>query len=250
MFRVVCVIILLLFFFLFSSKAQDIAFKGVVLDNSDGKRVAGAKVLNLRTQRSIVSNSMGIFTIDGQAGDSIRVSKNDYSEGITIIKSAADIIVQLRPAIQLKEVNVYGETKQKQLQDVMQDFRKKGVYYNGKPPASLLLPFGGSPITFFYELFGKTPKNARRFQHYMNVELEQSLIDKKFSPTLVQSVTGLSGEDLDNFMGLYRPSFKNAEKWNDYDARSYIKSSFERFEADGRPSAPKLPKLEIPPQEK
>lgn len=247
MFRVVSVFVFFSFFFALSLLAQDIEFQGVVLDSEDGKRIGGAEVLNLRTHQRISTNSMGVFVISGRVSDSVKVWKSNYTEGVSVIQPSADIIVRLKPAIMLREVNVYGETKEKQLQDVMQDFRKQGVFYNGKPPA---LSYIFTPITALHELLGKAPKNARRFQRYMNIELEQTLVDQKFNMRLIQSVTGLTGEDLINFMSLYRPSFRTAEHWNDYDVRTYIKSSFDQFEASGRPAAPKLPKLEIPPQEK
>src|SRR5690606_7634045 len=117
------------------------------------------------------------------------------------------------------EVNVYGQSKKEQLNDVMNDFRKKGNYFNGKPP---ILAYAASPISALYGLFGKTPKNARRFQNYMNAELEQSLIDRKFTKLTVQTSTGLSGEDLTNFMDIYRPSFHQAEHWNEYDVQAYV----------------------------
>lgn len=190
---------------------------------------------------------MGVFSISAQEGDSLRITKSDYNEVITTIHGTVDIIIRLRPSFQLREVNVYGQSKKEQLDDVMNDFRKKGNYFTGKPPA---LAYLASPISALYGLFGKTPKNARRFQSYMNIELEQSVIDRKFTIGVVQDATELSGEDLTNFMDIYRPSFHEVEHWNDYDAQSYIKKCFEKFEADGRPAAQKLPKVIIPKQEK
>src|SRR5690606_24338361 len=125
----------------------------------------------------------------------------------TILQGASDVIIRLKGSYQLNEVNVYGQSKKDQLGDVMDDFRRKGNYYNGKPPP---LAYVLSPISALYGLFGKTPKNARRFQSYVNVELEQSVVDRKFNINLVQASTDLSGEDLVNFMDLYRPSFHQA----------------------------------------
>lgn len=227
--------------------AQQIEFQGAVMDYQDGKRIAGAQIINLNTNETILSNAMGVFSIQGKEGDTLRVSKADYTELETILQGVSDVIIRLKGSYQLNEVNVYGQSKKDQLGDVMDDFRRKGNYYNGKPPP---LAYVLSPISALYGLFGKTPKNARRFQSYVNVELEQSVVDRKFNINLVQASTDLSGEDLVNFMDLYRPSFHQAEKWNEYDARSYIKRSFDNFEARGRPSAPKLPKIEIPKQEK
>jgi hypothetical protein len=227
--------------------AQKSEYRGAVMDYEDGKRIAGAEIINLNSKEKILSNTMGVFSIKGKEGDTLRITRSDYSEMETILHGTADVIIRLKTSFQLKEVNVYGQSKKDQLDDVMNDFRKKGNYYNGKPPA---LAYVLSPISALYGLLGKTPKNARRFQSYMNFELEQSMVDRKFNINLVQASTGLSGEDLLNFMDIYRPSFYQAEKWNEYDARTYIKKSFDNFEASGRPSTPKLPKIEIPKQEK
>lgn len=217
------------------------------MDYDDGKRIAGVEILNLGSKEKILTNTMGIFSIKGNEGDTLIITKSGYNEIKTILNGSADIIIRLKPSFQLQEVNVYGQSKKDQLDDVMNDFRKKGNYYNGKPPA---LAYIFNPISSLYGLFGKTPKNARRFQSYMNFELEQSLIDRKFTINLVEAGTSLSGEDLINFMDIYRPSFHQAESWNEYDARAYIKKSFDDFEAKGRPAAPTLPKIEIPKQEK
>lgn len=227
--------------------AQQFDFKGAILDYDDGKRIADAEIFNVNSKEYIRSNSMGVFTIKGKEGDTLKIIKVNYNEVLTVLHGTADIVVRMKPSFQLQEVNVYGQSKKGQLDDVMNDFRKKGNYFNGKPPA---LAYIASPISALYGLFGKTPKNARRFQSYMNIELEQSTIDRKFPSYLVETSTGLSGDDLSNFMDLYRPSFHQVEHWNDYDTRAYIKKSFEKFEADGRPQAPKLPKIEIPKQEK
>jgi hypothetical protein len=55
---------------------------------------------------------------------------------------------------------------------------------------------------------------------------------------------------LQNFMDIYRPSYHQVENWSDYDVQSYVKKCFEKFEADGRPAPQRLPKVEIPKQEK
>lgn len=227
--------------------AQQIDYRGAVVDYDDGKRITGAEIMNLNSKEKILTNTMGVFSINGKEGDTIKISKPSYKDTITVLKSNADVVIRLRTAFMLQEVNVYGKSKKEQLEDVMDDYRKKGNYYNGKPPA---LAYVFTPISALYGLFGKTPNNARRFQKYMNFELEQSVVDRKFTIQLVQECTGLSGEDLTNFMSLYRPSFHLAERWNDYDVRAYILKSFENFEASGRPAAPKLPKIEIPKQEK
>jgi hypothetical protein len=217
------------------------------MDYEDGKRITGAEIINLSSGNKILTNTMGVFSIKGQEGDTLKISILNYKDTMTVLRGIEDIIIRLHPTFLLKEVNVYGRSKKDQLEDVMDDFRKKGNYYNGKPPA---LAYIFTPISALHGLFGKTPKNARRFQKYMNFEVEQSTVDRKFTIHLVEECTGLKGEDLTNFMSIYRPSFQQAARWNNYDARAYIKKSFDIFEASGRPAAPRLPKVVIPKQEK
>ena len=72
----------------------------------------------------------------------------------------------------------------------------------------------------------------------------------QFNKTLVSSLTKLHGEELQAFMDLYRPSYSTAQKWGQYDVMNYINSSFKTWNAQGRPKPQKLPKLDIPVQEK
>lgn len=229
------------------ASAQQFDVKGAVLDYGNGQRISNVEIFNSNTKEYTASNSMGLFTIRVKEGDTLKTKKEDYNEVVRIVHGTSDIIIRIKPFLQLEEVNVFGQSKKDQLDDVMEDFRKKGNYFNGKPP---LLAYALSPISALYGLLGKTPKNARRFQNYMNIELEESVIDRKFPAYLVETVTGLSGEDLNNFLALYRPSYEQAKNWNDYDTRAYIKKTFEKFESEGRPAAPTLPKIAIPKQEK
>ena len=81
----------------------------------------------------------------------------------------------------------------------------------------------------------------------MQKELAETDVDRKFSRTRIEELTGLEGDDLTNFMIWYRPSFEKAQYWGEYDITAYIVQSFKKFDRDGRPAAPKLPKLEAEP---
>lgn len=217
--------------------------RGVVLDYGTEVRIGDAGVVNLRTQQSSITNGLGLFNIVGAVGDTLRVTKTGYNEQNIIITSAEDIVIRLKGITELRTVDVYGVTKEQEMQDIMNDYRKQGSYYNGKPP---VLAYIFNPISALQEAFGKTGQRARRFQDYISYEQEELLVDRKFNKTLVASLTDLKDEDLTNFMLIYRPSSDLARNWNDYDATSYIKKAFIKFDSEGRPKAPTLPKLVIP----
>ncbi len=221
--------------------------KGGVFENATSKRIGGASILNKKTGQIQLTDDRGLFSIKAQIGDTLSIYKDGYGVNILPVRSLEDIIINLTPVIALDEVTVVGRSKRQEMQDIMDDYRKQGTFYNGKPPA---LSYIFTPITALYELFGRTPRNARNFQKYMNNEVQQQVVDQKFNKEVVAKHTGLSGEDLTNFMAWYRPSFDQAQYWNEYDVVNYLQKSLLQFNKDGRPKAQSLPKLDIQPQEK
>lgn len=217
--------------------------RGVVLDYATEVRIGDAEITNLRTQQTLISNGLGIFNVTGNIGDTLKIARAGYNEQNIVISSNDDIVVRLKGITELRAVDVYGTTKEQEMQDAMDDYRKQGSYYKGKPP---VLAYIFNPISALHEAFGKTGQRAKRFNEYISYEQEELLIDRKFNRSLITSLTGLKDDDLTNFMLIYRPSNELVKNWNEYDATSYIKKAFTKFEADGRPKAPSLPKLVIP----
>jgi len=115
------------------------------------------------------------------------------------------------------------------MEDIRRDLKHNGSFYAGKPPLILLNPFGGSPITFFYELFGKTPARARNFNRYYKKELSLIETDKFFNKSLVTSNTTLRGKELDKFLLDYYPGSNLTNSWSNYDAVKYIKESAKHY---------------------
>lgn len=222
--------------------------RGLVVEANDGARVSQANITNLRTRQLAQSSPTGEFQLAVTVGDSLAISKVGYRTVVTEIKTMGDILINFhRDAIQIETVTVERMSKEAELEDAMGGYRKQGVYYEGKPRALQLVT---NPITSLYELFGRTPQNARRFRNHINWELGEMEVDRLFNQTRVQELTGLQGQDLVNFMRWYRPSYEKAAHWGEYDVMHYIQTSFKQFDRDGRPAAPTLPKLDIPPQEK
>lgn len=190
-------------------------------------RIALAEITNKRNHFVVGSNDMGMFEIKSAIGDTLVIVKRDYSDREIRIVGSADVVVKLNRTT-LNTVNIYGQSKKQEMNDIKQDFRNKGSFYAGKPP---LLSYIFTPLTAIYELFGKTPKNARRFNRYYNTELQQSEVDQFFNETIIQKETDLRGKDLEQFMLNYRPEYEQASKWTEYDAIKYIRDNYAKFKA-------------------
>jgi len=230
-------------FFPMTGLAQQ-SVRGVVLNSSNDSRIGDVEVRNLKTNARLVTNTLGLFNMVGELGDTLRIFKEGYNEQNLVLSSHDDLIVRLRPiSTQLKTVNVYGQTNEQRMEEALEQFRKQGSYYDGKPP---VLAYIFNPISALSEKFGKAGKRSRRFQDYMSYEQDQLVVDRKFNRSLITSLTKLEGEDLDNFVIIYRPSYERARNWNEYDVTNYVMEAFEQFESNGRPAAPKLPEFKAP----
>lgn len=236
-----CVLSLCLFFCLFMARAQE-KVQGVVLEKGTPKRVAEATITNRRTLEKAISNSEGGFVIPAKAGDTLIVTKYAYSSEYYRILDPSNIVVSLNPIIELETVTVTGKTKKEELEDILGDYKKDGIY---KPKA---LNYVFNPLSALYSTFSRSAKNARRFNAYAQREMQETEVDKKFNKYNVAEITGLKGDDLINFLSLYRPSFSQCRYWKEYDIQYYVRTSFEKFERDGRPKAETLPKIPIPEQ--
>jgi len=192
-------------------------------------RLVSAGIYNKRTKGGVESKSFGIFEIGGSIGDTLVVYKEEYADAEVVVLNQKDMVIYLNRGTNLREVKITVQSKKQELNDIKQDFRDKGTFHEGKPP---LLSYIFSPLTALYELFGSTPKNARRFGKYATTELQQSEVDGVFNETLVKKNTPLQGKDLDYFMINYRPDYKKARKWAEYDSIKYIRDAYKKYTED------------------
>lgn len=206
---------------------QEFMQNGALLENGSKIRIALAEITNLRNGYSVGSNDMGIFSIKSAIGDTLVVVKRGFNDLRVVVSSTKDIVLQLnRGGTMLSEVVINGQGKKQALDAVKRDFKNKGSFYGGKPP---LLSYVLSPLTAIYELFGRTPKNARRFNKMYVSELQDSHVDQLFNKTNINKETGLTGKELEDFMVNYRPDYEKAKNWTYYDSTKWIKDSFKNY---------------------
>ncbi|MDN3585562.1 hypothetical protein QWY86_02700 [Pedobacter aquatilis] len=210
-----------------SLKAQDFIVKGVVFEKGANVRIALANITNVRTKIGVTSNDLGMFQIKAAVGDTLLINKTYMNDQRIIIHGQQDILIYLvRGSTALNEVTIYGNTKKQDLAEISKEFKNKGVYNGGK---SSILSSVFHPLNAIYNLFGKDPKNARRFGRYADNEIKQSQIDVYFNPSIIKNNTELRGDTLEKYMIDYRPEFQKVQYWNSYDYIKYIKETSKKF---------------------
>lgn len=85
--------------------------KGLIFQKQNGQRIANALIVNTNNKITVGSNNLGAFAIKAVSGDTLKISKKDYTEYIYIVADQKDIVLQLSPVIQLKEVTIVEKTK-------------------------------------------------------------------------------------------------------------------------------------------
>ena len=239
------IIIFICLFLVLTLKAlaqQTFKLRGVVSKRLSGERIAQVVINDLRSHDFIESDNVGWFAINVAIGDTLLFSKADYTPQKIVITAIADIPVYMQPVVKLDEVQIKGQTKRQELNDVMNDYRKKGTFYDGKPPA---LSFLTSPITGLYELFGKTPGQARRFAKDSKNELEYAEVHRRYNTALIKRVTHASDSTAQKFMNYYTPSFEDLKQWNDYELIRRIRKSYDYYAKNSDKEG--LEKLNLPP---
>lgn len=221
---------------------QTLSIKGIIFKKNTPDRISQAVVTDLETQTLMMSDELGGFSIKASIGDTLEVTKTGYTPQRIAIVNNNDLVVYLQPVIELNQVTIKSQSKQQELNEVMKEYRSQGIYNDGK--SLPVWQFINSPITAFYNLFGKAPAQARRFAEFAKNEQEASVVDKRYTKELVKSVTKMSSNDeVEKFMVAYRPSYDNMKEWNDYQLIQYIKKSYNYYlKIKDRPEA-KLQKL-------
>ncbi len=201
--------------------------RGVISRNISVERLAQVVITNIRSRDIMMSDELGWFSIKAAIGDTILFSKLNYTDLRVVITSKTDIPVYMQPVIQLGEVKIQGQTKRQEMSELMSDYRKQGIYYNGKPP---VLSFLTSPLTGLYELFGKGPGQARRFAAYSKTEIEYAEVRRRYNIALVMRVTKADTTVARKFMNYYTPTFEDLKGWNDYELIKQIRKSYDYYD--------------------
>lgn len=239
-YRIIAVVLSFIAIFL-GDQALSQAIKtqqGAVLKRGSNLRISGASIKNKRSQFSVATNEMGIFSILASPGDTLEISAIGYMSHSLVVADFKDAIVYLQEVTRLEEVVVTGKSLESDLNEIRDAYRGKGSYYGGKPP---VLAYIFSPLSALSDRFGKTGKRARRFNEFANQELEYQEVARRFNDlSIKRAVPEIKDEELQDFRAAYTPDVEQLRSWNEYDLVVYIRKSYKEFKVREKAPAAKL----------
>src|SRR5690606_21760895 len=101
---------------------------GLVLEKGTGKRISDVYVVNRRNIRVGFTNTCGVVNIEATVRDTQSINKVGYGTLKKVIYSNDDLLLEMQPGIILEEVVIAHRSKRQDMEDILRDYSKKGIY--------------------------------------------------------------------------------------------------------------------------
>jgi hypothetical protein len=217
----VCIIVLFSSPAALAQKSDDnelIRLSGTILSSDSLTPVAGVHVLNNRDKVGTSSNEGGYFSIPMHRTDTVLFSAVGYETYQFVLEASSRsmsplVTIKLIPKIyELKEVSVSDMPTEDQfkkdllalklpdepnldLPQIKQPKLTEGVEFG--PNGGLVIP---GPFSALHNKFSREAKERKKVQVLQAQEFRNKSYNAKFNAQVVQRVTGLKDEQLDEFM--------------------------------------------------
>ncbi|HEY3388128.1 MAG TPA: carboxypeptidase-like regulatory domain-containing protein [Prolixibacteraceae bacterium] len=213
--------------------AEDmINVKGQLIDAVTKEGVGYAQVLNMRVRGGTMADALGNFSIQADPSDTLTFKSLSYKDKKVpvreIIASGNEVTkIALSPIrILLGEVGVEGAAPKVNMngipvgKSVNVPVELRSDYFASKP-TTLTAIF--RPISFLSYHLSKSEKEKRATLAAIRSERDWQFLSLVYNKDVIQRISGLSGEGLDNFM-LYCNAFNGLPpNANSYDVEKRIR---------------------------
>jgi hypothetical protein len=192
------------------------SLKGTVLENGSNIKLTNVFIKDNANKQLAITDSKGNFDIKTEPGHIIIFDSPGYTSDTLYVvdMSAKKIYLELK-TVALREVSI---TSSKATFDPHKEY--PDVYEKSKL-------YVLSPTTWF----GKENRDARKMKKYFQTEAEDRKVDEVFTRTYVGSIVPLKGQDLDDFMTMYRPSYAFVKSNDKESMAAYINDSYKKYQA-------------------
>ena len=211
----------------FGAFAQTVT-TGTVFDYSKKTlSLPGVTIRNLNSKKTSSTNKEGKYTIAANVGDLIEFSAVGYHTDTLYLTNLLNRTIYLPvKSTNLADVNVEAVRMNSQITDAKDPLAEKytllstGGNLNRKRMTDKV---GGLNLNLGY---GKYKREQRKEADLQEKEMYQQEIDENFNEKAITDLTKLQGEELKNFMILYRPSVEAVKGERPYRYAFHISRAF------------------------
>ncbi|HXS37769.1 MAG TPA: carboxypeptidase-like regulatory domain-containing protein [Flavipsychrobacter sp.] len=227
-------ILVILLFRVFIADAQTLT--GVVIDVETGKPLFPVTVVNLNSKATVYTDDKGQYAINAKTGDVVSFSYIGYNATQYITPpsvSVSTLRVRMVPInVQLNEFTLKrGYTPyQKDSAERAQTYQKELV----QPNRNVTVGFNNGvaingPISFLASKLGAGDKEKKKFRKDYKMWEQNRFIDTRYTPELVTSLTGFSGDTLATFMNSYPMEYDFARAASDLEIKMWIRHNYKEY---------------------
>ncbi len=205
------------------------AIHGQVVDMQGGATLQDVSIHNVHTDKSAASDKGGNFAIDAAEGQLVEFRKAGYrTQRIRLPKGNLPVFkVYLEkgtdgPIMQSE----YGAAP-----TAREDSLKYAALYKKELEFPRLK--GYQAIQHPFSALSKKNQQIWAFQQEFDFYQQQKYIDYTFNAPLVTSLTGLTGDSLQTYMQMFRPTYQQLRTLGEYNFYSYIKHTVTLYRRRG-----------------
>lgn len=195
--------------------------RGVAYDADSRNKMKLVFVNNLTQKAVDHTGQKGDFSVKAELGDLVIFTCPGYQSDTIIVESLANLIIVLKPKlIVLDEVIVKAKTAKPE--------NLKNQYASAYSIANTSV-FTKDGSLSLNNLFSKQSQQKRAFRKFIDIELNEKTIDRRFNRDLVSSLTNIKGQVLEDYMSFFRPTFSEISKLDNPQLRDYIIQSYNEY---------------------
>lgn len=190
--------------------------KGTVEEAGKNTRLSNVFIKDINNNQLTLTDNNGDFEIPTETGHTLIFNSPGYvSDTLYVVDMKPKTIKLEVLTIALREVKINATRGGfNPREEYPQVYEKSKVYIL-------------SPSSWF----GKEARNARRLKRYFAMEQEQQKVDQVFNAAYVSSLIPLRGQELEDFMTLYRPSYDFVKSNEGQSMALYINDCYKKFKA-------------------
>lgn len=205
--------------------------QGHVLDVNNKKPVEGVVVHNIFTEEKIESNDIGEFAVHVDEGQLVEFRKDGYKV----------LRVRIPQGKRPSYFKVMMQRKGTDVVDYMHsrgaapDYKTDSMRYYALYKEALEFPRlkGYEMIQHPFSAMSKKNRQIWAFQNEYQFYQEQKYIDYTFNDKLINQVTGLTGDSLQSYMEIFRPTYQLLRSMSEYNYFNYIKLTAQLYRERG-----------------
>lgn len=224
-----------------AAMAQETYVTGNVFDNEQrSTALQGVSVRNLTSKAVVLTDKDGRYAIQAKKGDLISYASMGYQTDTVYLVNLFPKNVYLRSAV--STLNAVDITTAKV--SPLLDTKDPEAVAARRVDASK--DRGGLRLNLGYGKWRRQQAKERELEEAADINEE---ISKNFNKTVIQKLVNYKEKDLEDYIGLYRPTVEQVKAETPFDYTYYIATTFSEWRklpADAR-KLPPLPKLKGKP---